>query len=380
MARLVYAHDGRSVYDELFLRSLRKSYELYLLTFHPSPSSVPFGVKLVKMFDLIPEIPLHPFEGIRMYSLAPFRALAFKRSVSKIKPDAVIGCWAITYGFYAATSDLHPFILFVWGSDVLVYPKKYAPLGIFAAYALRRADVVVVDSEIQKLAVMKFGCAREKIIKFPWVDLKEIKNNIKQKTETRRKLGLGEDDVLIISLRTHSPIYGVNYLIEAIPSVVRQERKAKFLILGSGELTSKFKEQVIKSKLENSVIFLGNVPHKDVTKYLNISDIYVSTSLSDGTSASLLEAMACSLPSVVTDIPGNREWIQDELNGFLIPTKNSGLLAEKIVELIKNQRLRGEMGRKALETVKTKVNWKRNIENLDATIKTMIHHKSELLS
>ena len=56
--------------------------------------------------------------------------------------------------------------------------------------------------------------------------------------------------------------------------------------------------------------------------YLNAADIYVSTSLSDGTSLSLLEAMACSLPVVVTDIPANKEWITDGHNGFLCCRKN----------------------------------------------------------
>jgi glycosyltransferase involved in cell wall biosynthesis len=105
-----------------------------------------------------------------------------------------------------------------------------------------------------------------------------------------------------------------------------------------------------------------------VIKYLSISDIYVSTSLSDGTSASLLEAMTCALPPVVTSIPANKEWIQDGWNGFLIPTRNVSHLVKKIVWLAKKEEIRLETGKKALETIRKRVNWQKSMETLDNAI------------
>jgi len=337
MIKLIYAHDGVSLYDELFISSLREKYDIHVLTFHPTPRHIPQGIEITTMPDLVPATNLHPFEGARKHILTPIRALTFKKYASGVKPDALIGCWATTYGFYAAYSNLHPFVLFVWGSDVLVFPWKFVPLRTLVRYALRKADVVVVDSDVQKKAVVRLGCESDKILRFPWVKLNGFESNVKQKFEGRKELGWTEDDIVVISMRDHNPVYGVNYLIEAIPFILEQESKAKFLILGEGELTSQFKQRVRKQIAQGSVRFLGKAPHEDVAKYLNAADIYVSTSFSDGTSASLLEAMACSTTPIVTAISGNKEWIQDGWNGYLTPTRDVNQLAQKIVFLAKNE-------------------------------------------
>jgi len=279
----------------------------------------------------------------------------------------IIGCWATTYGFYAAFSNHHPFVLFIWGSDVLRFPK-FALFRVLVRYALEKADVVVVDCDFQKKAVEKLGCQSSKILAFPWYDPSGFATEVGLKSEIRAELGFSEDDLVIISIRRHNPIYGISYLIEAIPWILRREPRAKFLILGEGRLTSQFKKRTMKQIDEGSVKFLGAVPHKDVVKYLVISDIYVSTSLSDGTSASLLEAMTCSLPSVVTGIAANREWILDGWNGFFVPTRNVPQLVQKIVWLAEKEEIRLETGKNALETIRTKVNWQRNMGTLNDAI------------
>lgn len=368
MATLAYAHDGVSVYDELFLNSLKERYDIYVLTFHPSPLRIPPGIKTIKMRDPLPETNLHPFEGMRKHFLTPLRAQLFKRKLLRVKPKVLIGCWASTYGFYSAYSNFHPFILFVWGSDVLIYPRKYFPLKPLVVYSLRKADAVVVDSGVQREAAIKLGCEPQKIVSFPWVNLNGFKSDKNQRGKIRRECGWTDDDIVVISLRNHRPIYGVTYLINAIPHVVKKNKNAKFLILGEGPLTNVYKAKVEKFIKSGHVKFIGVVPHRKVADYLNAADIYVSTSFSDGTSASLLEAMACSLPPVVTNIDGNKEWVEDEVNGLLVPVANSEKLAEKILLLANDHKLRKELQAKAEETVRTRVNWKKNIQRLTKII------------
>ena len=372
MVKLAYAHDGVSVYDELFLNSLKERYDVYVLTFYPSPLFIPSGIKTIKMIDPLPETNLHPFEGMRKHLLTPVRALLIKRNLLRVKPDALIGCWASTYGFYSAYSNFHPFILLVWGSDVLIFPQRYFPLKALVIYSLRKADVVIVDSEVQREAVIKLGCEPQKIVKFPWVNLKGFKRDERKGREIRRECGWGDDDIVVISLRNHKPIYGVEFLINAIPHIIKKNKDIKFLILGEGPLTNFFKakaEEFIKS---GHVKFIGTVPHEKVVDYLSTADIYVSTSFSDGTSASLLEAMACSLPPVVTEIYGNKEWVEDGVNGFLVPIANFKKLAEKILLLANDHKLRKELQAKTEEAVRTRVNWRKNIQELTKIIDEMI--------
>ncbi len=372
MAKLAYAHDGISVYDKLFLNSLKEKYDVYVLTFHPSPLQIPPRIKTIKMADPLPETNLHPFEGMRKHLLTPVRAQLFKKSLLRAKPDALIGCWASTYGFYSAYSNFHPFILLVWGSDVLVFPRKYFPLKPLVVYSLRKADVVVVDSEVQREAAIKLGCKPKKIVKFPWVNLNGFKSSKSQRRKIRRECDWTDDDIVVISLRNHRPIYGVEYLVDAISRIVNKNRDIKFLILGEGPLTKGFKAKVWKFTKSGHVKFMGIVPHEKVADYLSAADIYVSTSFSDGTSASLLEAMACSLSPVVTEIDGNKEWVEDKTNGFLVPLANSKKLAEKILLLADNHELRKKLQAKAEETVRTRVHWRRNIRRLTKIIDGLI--------
>ena len=110
-------------------------------------------------------------------------------------------------------------------------------------------------------------------------------------------------------------------------------------------------------------------------KYYDAADIYVSTSLSDGTSASLMEALAMKKPVIVTDIPGNREWIKDYENGLLIPTSNPVILAEKILELINNPSLGEKLKRNGYHLIETHINWKKNSNVLISVIKNLLRDR-----
>ncbi|MEM2971968.1 MAG: glycosyltransferase family 4 protein [Candidatus Bathyarchaeia archaeon] len=364
MVKLAYANDGISSYDELFLKSFMEKYEVYVFTFHPSPNCVPKRVKIVKMRDFIPETNLHPFEGMRKHLLTPLRAQTLKKNLEKVKPDVLIGCWASTYGFYSAYSGFHPFILFVWGSDILIFPKKYFPLKPFIVYSLRKADAVVVDSEVQRQAAINLGCKPSKIVKFPWVNLNGFERDETQRRKIRSLHGWSDNDIVVISLRHHKPIYGVEYLIKAIPHVIKKDKNVKFLILGEGPLTNTFKTKMQTFIKSGHVKFVGAVPHDKVIDYLSAADIYVSTSFSDGTSASLLEAMACSLAPIATEIPGNVEWVENEVNGLLVPMADSKNLADKILLLATDQDLRARLQVNAKTLINRRMNWAKNIAKL----------------
>jgi glycosyltransferase involved in cell wall biosynthesis len=109
---------------------------------------------------------------------------------------------------------------------------------------------------------------------------------------------------------------------------------------------------------------------------LKNSDIYVSTSLSDGTSASLLEAMITGLACVVSDIPGNKEWIVDGVNGMLFPARNHEKLAEKMIQLARDAELRKKLGEKAILTVRKRANWQENSKKFFEKLFLLINSKA----
>lgn len=365
MVTLAYAHDGANEYDLLFLDYLVKKNVVYLLTFYRNPRFVPRKTAIMRM----PKIfcaPTEKAEGPYMYALFPLRALLLRLYLKLIKPQVVLGCMATKYGFYIAVSRFKPFILIIWGSDILVAPKRFFLFRFMAKYAIKSADAVVIDSEVQRKTAIQLGCSPEKILEFPWFDLKDI-NVYTSKSTIRDKLGWHENPI-VVSTRKHELFYGVQYFIEAIPKVVNTLPEARFLIVGRGRLTERLKRRVKELGIEKYVRFMGYLPREDAIACVNASDVYVSTSFSDGTSASLLEAMALGVPSVVTDIPGNKEWIKDGWNGYLVPVKDPKSLAEKIVQLIRDKEVGERLGENARNTVENKVNWRKNMKSFSDLI------------
>ena len=116
--------------------------------------------------------------------------------------------------------------------------------------------------------------------------------------------------------------------------------------------------------ISDSIRFLGWIPHGELPEYLASSDIYVSTSLSDSTSLSLQEAMACELAPVVTDLPANREWVTDGENGFIVPINDIQSLADRIVYLLKNNEARKRFGKAGREVIKQRAEYEREMEKM----------------
>jgi glycosyltransferase involved in cell wall biosynthesis len=363
--KLVYANDCKSVYDKLFLDWFTKYYDVSIVTFNKNPTELTdeeYEVVILK--DVIPETSLHPFEGARKELLSHVRAKTFKKAIKKIKPKFIIGNFAPTYGYYSAYSNFHPNILFVWGSDVLVYPFKYKFLNFLIKYAIAKADAILVDSNVQFNATLRLGADKSKIVKFPWFNNKEFSRNEQKRKLVRESFGLGDEDILVVSARNNKPIYDLKTLIKVIPKIGKKYSNVHFVFIGEGT------EVFTRYKLPNTIC-LGKVKHNVVNDVFSASDIYVSTSLSDGASASLLEAMCCKLVPVVTKIQGNEEWITDCFNGSLFCKSDSFKLYECLEALIVNVSMRECVSKFAYETTR-KIDWESNMTMLCEIIESKI--------
>jgi glycosyltransferase involved in cell wall biosynthesis len=180
--------------------------------------------------------------------------------------------------------------------------------------------------------------------------------------EGGQRAGFDNRPTTILSNRNLLPIYNVSLLIRAIPFVLREEARVKFLIAGDGPEREALEKEGKDLRVEDFVQFLGRIPHDAMLNLLSQADIYVSTSLHDGTSVSLLEALGAGAFPVVTDIPSNREWIFDGENGFLVPTDKEEMLAVQIIRAIRNRSLAEEARQKNLRLVTEKVLWPATIE------------------
>lgn len=188
----------------------------------------------------------------------------------------------------------------------------------------------------------------------------------RQKKSQLRAIGKEKPSMLILSNRRLEPLYDVATLVKTIPLVTGEAKKdVKFVILGEGSEKGKLIHLARKLKIESHVEFKGVVTKEMLLQHYRDSDIYVSTSKSDSTSVSLLEAMNFGLIPVVTDIPGNREWIEDQKNGFLFPISDYKTLAEKITHVINKFSNWADFGEKNLTIIQERGVWEDNMKVIE---------------
>ena len=273
-----------------------------------------------------------------------FKLIQFRQVIKTIKPDIIDTHYVIKYGFIAALVNYHPFVVTAVGSDILTQPQRNPMWKFVAKYTLKKADLIVCRSPMIRDEILGLGIETNKMrIILLGVDSERFHSTLEDK-KVRQELGIGQSAPVVISTRNLAPIYDLETLINAVPLVLADAPEVKFIIIGQGNQQIYLQKLAKTLGISASVIFTGSVPHADIPQKLSSSDIYVSTSLSDGTSNSLLEAMSCELAPVVTNIPANQRWIKDGINGYLVPIKKPEALAGRIISLLKNEKARKSFG------------------------------------
>ncbi len=302
----------------------------------------------------------------------PITLIKVKKLIKEIKPDIIHAHYVTSYGTLASLLGFHPLVTTAWGSDILVTPKKFWPLKFGVKYALSKADLITCDAEHMKEAMERFGAASDKIkvINFG-IDTKRFSPGEKDQ-KLKEKIGLSGYKI-VISLRNLEPVYDIGTLIRSVPIVLKKVPDTKFILFGRGSQEEEFKKLSEQLGVKDSIQFLGWASNEELPKYLRTADVYVSTSLSDGgIASSTAEAMACGLPVVITDVADNKKWVQDNKNGFAIPIKNPGVLAEKIVYLLKNEYARETIGKENRKIIEERNNYYNEMAKMEEIYKELI--------
>jgi len=300
------------------------------------------------------EAPNTPIEGVELHvikSLFNSLYLAFIPRhvkiyllVRRLQPDIIHAHFISKFGFHAAFLGRHPVVISAWGDDILIIPYWSKLLWYFTKISLKRADLIYAASkDIMNKIIDNFEISSEKvIINTHGVDV-ELFHPLPNK--------FALNEIVVFSNRNFYPVYNIKTLVDAIPLTISKNSNVKFWIMGKGPEENKLKQHAIAIGVNQYIDFIDWIDFKDMPTYLNSCDIYVSTALSDGTPVSMLEAMACGRPCIITDVGGVSEWIKDDVTGLLIKPEQPKELAKKIIELANNSERRGMMGNNARNLV-----------------------------
>lgn len=359
--KILYFSQNFSVHDKNFLeklgRSHHKTFFLPLEELNDSRrEAIPNGVHLLG-WQKKPNFKRSPENSISLMQ-------DFERILKEINPDLIHAGPVQTCGFMTALSEFHPFLLMSWGYDILKDADYNQTNFWITKYTLKKSDWLVVDNNAVRMKIQSIiQYDDEKILQIPWgVDLSRFK-----KSTTKldiRKLNGWEGCYVILSTRMWEPIYGILDLLEGFYLAHQENQNIRLILLGDGSLAPEVHQFIEKKNITALIHLPGIIDHEKLPEYFNSADFYLSCSLCDGSSISLLEAMATGLPPIVTNISGNLQWVSDK-TGWLVSPGNPKDIARAITDAInESPDVLNRISYYNNELIRKEADWNANIQKL----------------
>jgi len=358
--KLCFIADATAIHTKRWVEYFSSTgHEVHLITYEP-PEEPMAGVHLHVVGSMFKNL----------YIAFPFRHLKIMRLVKKIKPDIVHAHFITKFGFHGALLRFHPLVMSAWGSDVLVITHNSKLLCYFTKFSLRKADLIYAASrDIMDKIIDNFGVSSEKVkVNTHGVDVGLFRPMLDK---------LAQNAIVVFSNRNFYPVYNIKTLIDAIPLTISKNSNIKFWIMGKGPEEEELKQYAIDIGVNQYIDFIDWIDFEDMPKYLNSCDIYVSTAISDGTPVSMLEAMACGRPCIITDVGGVSEWIKNDVTGLLVKPIQPEELANKIIELAVNSEKRTILGNNAHNLVVKSANQSAIMNDVELDYKSLANKYSK---
>lgn len=312
------------------------------------------GATVYNTGECLPSVRLPVFSA--MYQILE-KAQRIRKVIREIKPDLVHGHYATNYGFLAALSGFKPLVQTVHGSDVLVDAAGSWEKRRFVRYALRKATWITSAADHMTERLLEMGIPGDRITTMQYGVDTGVFTPPEDPNERR--------PLRVVSTRMLEWRYNVEQLIRAIPAVQSRVHDVEVVLAGDGPERPALERLVNELGITGVVKMIGRVSHETVPALLRSAAVYVSTSVTDGTSLSLLEAMACGAFPIVTDIPGNRGWVRDGENGFLIRTDDVDALSDRIARVLEQPDFRDEVVTRNLDLVRQHGDYYANMARIE---------------
>ena len=359
------------------------SFHTILLTAHLDPKL--FRCKLVKgredelegeMTDLLTRKGVTPIfipEMRREFSLKDDLTAFWRlfRLMREEKPDIVHTHMAKAgaFGRLAARLAGVPVILHTFHGHIFngYFGQLKTKTFILAERVLAHLStrVVTVSERVRKEIVEKYGvCAYSKIITIPLgLELAPFLQANQQRGFLRKELRLPDVVPLIGIVARLAPVKGHQYFIQAAEKILKKHPRAKFLIVGDGELRGELEAQARKRGIEESCVFCGF--RNDLAKVYADLDVVVLTSLNEGLPVALIEGMTAGKPVVVFDVGGVEDLIEDYVTGILVPFGDVQKLADSVTHLLDNPQEGERLGRNARRKAYPNLDYPRLVRDIE---------------
>jgi len=342
--RICFLGDAGSIHLRRWVDYFIKAgYEVDIISFSPCPVEGPTVHLLAKGCT-----------GRLAYITGMFK---IRRLLKKIQPDLLHAHYATSFGLLAVLSGFHPLVVSAWGSDVLVAPKQSIFLKLIVERVFKKADALTSDSTYMSGCMLELLKGRPKILKT--VTMGVSRDWFKSLPDSSK------NELQILSLRGHQAIYNIDIILRSMADVLKAVPEAVLVVAGEGPETNSLQALAGSLGILENVKFVGQLPHAQVQDYLNQSAISVSVPTSDATAVSLLETMACGSFPVVSDLPANREWVEDSVNGLIVAIRDTSDLSRALIKSLQDIPLRQNAIELNRQKIRAKAIWENNMAEME---------------
>jgi len=374
--KIIYFSKNYTPHDHRFLSSLSKTkHEIFYLKLEADPRQtedrpVPANVQQILWAGGRSEF---------RWRDVPKYVSSLRKVIQEIRPDIIHAGPIQNCAFLVALTGFRHLLTMSWGYDLVMEADKSKWMKWVTRYTLKRSAYFTSDANVSREKAIAFGMNPEKTVIFPWgIDLEHFmpkkeegvalrlsKGEKKKASGVNRKSKIeNRKSITLFCSRTWEAIYGVDVLAKAFVKVASANPDVNLILLGGGSQGQHIRQILMSGGVMERVHFGGQVGQRDLPRWYHMADMYISPSHVDGSSVTLMEALASGLPCLVSDIAGNKEWVVHGVNGWLFRDGDADDLAEKILYAIKRRREFKRIGELARKTAEEKADWKKNFGKL----------------
>ncbi len=367
--RILYFSLGYSTHDHRFLKSISEGgHDVFFVQLEGNQRQVEDRPVPENVHQVIWKGGREPFRWGNLVKLT----LDFRRLTREIKPELIHAGPIQTCAFIAILSGFRPVLTMSWGFDLMEDVHKSKWMEWVTRYTLKRSAFFTSDAFVTREKAVKYGMDPAKTVVFPWgVDLEYFNVSTFER-----------ENVTTFTLfcnRSWETRYGVDLLARAFVKIAQQNESVDLILLAGGSQGNRIRQILNSGGVLERVTFGGQVSQTDLPRWYHMADLYISPSHVDGSSVSLMEALACGLPCLVSDIPANKEWVIEGKNGWLFPDGDSNALAEKIIAAISQREKLPGIGRASRRSAEKRADWKKNAEALMDVYRSLVKRNEDAL-
>lgn len=340
--RLVFVADPTHVLVERWVNFFaRRGHEVSVLDGFgfPDPRGLDDRVRLVRYDARGPiRLPLAPTVHARR---------TLRRLLAQLRPDVVHGHSLKRYGWQVGVAGWHPYVISVWGSDVLLPPAS-PQARFWNRWTMRRADLVTAVSPYMRQAAIRAGAHPERVA--------EVHHGVDARRFSPAPATVGRrEPPLVFSPRAVKPIYNHETILAAFARLDADARMVMSARNADPAHLDAIKRRMTELGIRERVEIADDLSDHEMLSLYRTATVVASVPLSDSFPVTLLEAMACGTPVVAGDLPAVRAGLEDVVPDWIVPTRSADAVAAALrraiaMEPSERDRLGAALRRRALES------------------------------